>query len=94
MQANDLSALPDAYIETEEFDCLRDEGVMYAERLRQAGADVQLEQVRDTFHGFDFFDHAKIADKMIRTRIQALNNAWLSVGPRAPASDDRPDENR
>ena len=94
MQANDLSALPDAYIETEEFDCLRDEGVMYAERLRQAGADVQLEQVRGTFHGFDFFDHAKIADKMIRTRIQALNNAWLSVGPSAPSSDDRPDENR
>ena len=27
-------------------------------------------------------------------RIQALNNAWLSVGPSAPSSDDRPDENR
>ena len=31
---------------------------------------------------------------MIRTRIQALNNAWLSIGPSAPSSDDRPDENR
>ena len=35
--------IPQTYIETAEYDCLHDEGVLYAERLREAGANVDLD---------------------------------------------------
>lgn len=76
MQAEDLSDLPDAYIETEEFDCLRDEGILYAKKLCEADIQVQENRVKGTFHGFDFFDHAAIAEEMISIRINALKKAF------------------
>jgi len=37
------AGIPDTYIETVEFDCLHDEGVLYAHRLEEAGAMPQIE---------------------------------------------------
>ena len=37
IEAESLEGLPPAYIEKAEFDCLRDGGILYAERLRQFG---------------------------------------------------------
>ena len=74
--AENLHKLPDAYIEVEQFDCLHDEGAAFAERLRSAGAAVQLEDVRGTFHGFDVFRKKTVTQKMIRMRILALQRAF------------------
>jgi acetyl esterase/lipase len=49
--AEDLTGLPPAYITTMEFDPLRDEGVLYALRLMQAGVQVELHCYPGTFHG-------------------------------------------
>lgn len=51
--ARDFSDLPPAYVEVEGFDCLHDEGIAYAEALDTAGVEVQVENVRGTFHGFE-----------------------------------------
>ena len=77
MLARDFSGLPPAYVEVEEFDCLHDEGVAYAQALQAAGADVQLEDVPDTFHGFDFFSNKKISKIMAQKRIQALQRSFF-----------------
>ena len=70
--ARDFSDLPPAYVEVEEFDCLHDEGLAYAKALEAAGVAVQVEDVRDTFHGFDFFTVKEVSKAMIQKRIQAL----------------------
>jgi len=50
-RATDLSGLPPAYIATAEFDPNRDEAIVYAQRLMEAGVPVELHQWRGTFHG-------------------------------------------
>jgi len=51
LQARDLSGLPPATIVTGGFDPVRDDGVAYAHRLREAGIDVDHHQYPDMTHG-------------------------------------------
>ena len=53
VEAESIAGLPPAYIETAEFDCLHDDGILYARRLREAGIPVTLYETKGTMHGFD-----------------------------------------
>lgn len=78
MEAASLAGLPKAYIETAEFDCLRDEGINYANALRSAGCPVELNQTHGTVHGFDTLLGSSIVKACISRRVEALKNAFLS----------------
>jgi acetyl esterase len=53
--AEDLSGLPPAYIVTAGFDPLRDEGEVYAKRLKEAGVVTAVSRQPDLVHGFANF---------------------------------------
>ena len=69
IEAESLQGLPDAYIETAEFDCLRDEAILYAERLEQFGVHVELHNTKGTMHGFDIVLQSPIVRECMDNRV-------------------------
>jgi len=76
VEAERFDALPLAYIETAEFDCLHDDGILYASLLRNAGIDVTLNETRGTMHGFDIVEKAPTTLAAMERRI-AFMKAWI-----------------
>ena len=64
--------LPPAYIETAEFDCLHDEALLYAQRLRDQGGQVTLWETKGTVHGYDFCWDSPITQDSVRRRVEAM----------------------
>ena len=52
MKAEDLSDLPQAYIEVGGADLLRDQGLAYAKRLEEAGNTVKTKIIAGGYHGY------------------------------------------
>ena len=69
VEAGNFEGLPPAYIETAEFDCLHDDGILYARLLREAGIQVTLNETRGTMHGFDIATKASATLAAIAQRI-------------------------
>lgn len=64
--------IPDTYIETAEYDCLHDEGILYGKRLRESGANVEINETKGTIHGYDVALTTGIAVRNIKKRISFL----------------------
>lgn len=68
--------IPDTYIETAEYDCLHDEGILYGKKLREAGANVYINETKGTIHGYDSALNTKIAVSNIEKRILFLKKGF------------------
>ena len=82
VEAQDVSGLPRAYIETAEFDALHDDGIAYARRLRQAGNPVILNETRGTVHAFDMAKKSRILRKAMEQRIAFIRDVLQAEGVR------------
>nr|WP_320025283.1 alpha/beta hydrolase [uncultured Acetobacterium sp.] len=76
MEAISLENLPDAYVEVAEFDCLRDEGINFAEALRESGIPVELNQTKGTIHGFEIAENSEIVRQSVIKRVAALKKVF------------------
>ncbi len=74
-RATDLSGLPPAFVTTMEFDPLRDEGILYALGLLQAGVSVELHQYPGTFHGSALVTTADVSQRDSAALLAALARA-------------------
>ncbi len=74
-RAIDLAGLPPAYISTAENDPLRDEGIIYALRLMQAGVSVELHSFPGTFHGSALVTTAAVSKRSQREAALVLRRA-------------------
>ena len=72
ISAESLLGLPSAYVETAEFDCLHDDGVLYAERLSKEGISVTLNETKGTMHGFDIMQRAKTTRAALSARVEFM----------------------
>ena len=76
VEAESFEGLPPAYIETAEFDCLHDDGILYAEKLRSAGIPVTLNETHGTMHGFDIVQNAPTTKSALEERISFMKK-WV-----------------
>lgn len=72
VEADSFEGLPPAYIETAEFDCLHDDGILYAKLLREAGIKVVLNETKGTMHGFDIATKAPTTLVAMEQRISFM----------------------
>jgi len=74
-RAENLAGLPPAFVSTMEFDPLRDEGIIYALRLLQAGVSVELHQYPGTFHGSAMVTTAAVSRRQAAENVEVMKRA-------------------
>lgn len=78
-RAQDLSGLPRTYIDVGSVESFRDEAIDYAQRLSQAGVNVDFHLWGGGFHGFDLMGaHAAISQASAATRDEFFRRALSS----------------
>lgn len=90
MEAEFLEGLPPAYVETAEFDCLRDEGIAYAQRLSVCGVQTELNGTKGTMHGFEIRMRACATQKSIAKRVEYMKKMFEKGG----AADAHPNHTK
>jgi acetyl esterase len=69
----DVSQLAPAYVETAEFDLLHDQGMAYAQLLRDKGVEVEVNEIKGGVHGFDLLaPHSSVSNDAMLRRIRFL----------------------
>ena len=83
------SVVPPTYIETAEFDCLHDEGVNYADKLKASNrvkaGEIELYETKGTMHGYDIAFKSTLVKKCMQRRTAALRRFFYSNDAEAQA---------
>ena len=70
-EMDDVSFLPNTYIETAEFDCLHDEAIEFAEKLKKQNISVIVNETKETMHGYDM-KNGKITKRIVNERMELI----------------------
>lgn len=73
---SDLTGLATAYVESAEYDPLRDEAEVYAKRLQTAGVKTVFNPTKGTVHGYDTVFDSEISKAAMQQRLDFLKMAF------------------
>ena len=73
---DNLHELPLTFVETAEFDPLRDEGLNHARALRERGTEVVVNETQGTVHGYDANSGNEITQASMSARVAFLQRAF------------------
>ena len=76
VESASLQGLPGAYIETAEFDCLRDEGAQYAAHLAREGVPCEYHPIKNAMHGYDIAVNSEFLRPVMAYRIEFLRKVF------------------
>jgi acetyl esterase len=79
LRASSFADLPDAYIEVCEMDCLRDEGLEYADALSKAGVNVELRVIKGAYHGYDGFFDSSLTKQSLSERVSYMRKKCIEL---------------
>jgi acetyl esterase len=85
LRTSDLVGLPPAIVVIDEYDPLRDEGLAYVDRLRQAGVNVTLHYYEDMLHAF--FQFVNVFERGDEAVEQVGRDVLAALGSNPPASE-------
>ncbi|MGI6653499.1 MAG: alpha/beta hydrolase [Christensenellales bacterium] len=75
-ESDSLSFFPQTYVEVAEFDCLRDEGIAFAERLQSEGVSAEIHVVKGACHGFEATLKSTIVKTCLNRRVAWIKNIF------------------
>ena len=70
-RSEDLRDLPESYVEPQEIDILRDEGIAFSDALKKDGVSVVLHVIKGSYQGFDSDLASPLVQEAVRSRIAA-----------------------
>ena len=69
-----LDFFPDTYVEVAEFDCLHDEGIAFAHRLKAEGVATELHDIKGACHGYEAATKSSIVRRCMKHRINWIKS--------------------
>ena len=69
-----LEFFPPTYIETAEYDCLHDEGIWFAEKLKSQGIPVEVHDIKGTCHAYETATKSSIVEKCMTQRVEWIRS--------------------
>ena len=69
-----LDYFPETYIEVAEYDCLHDEGVEFADRLRSEGISAEVHEIKGACHGYESALKSSLLEKCLNDRIDWMTH--------------------
>ena len=71
-----MKIYPKTYIETAEYDCFRDEALLYADELKESGVPVIAYKTKGTMHAYDMVQDSKITQRSLNKRADFLKSVF------------------
>ena len=75
-EINSVDFFPPTYIEVAEYDCLHDEGIDFAEKVKFHGIPVEVHDIKGTCHGYETATKSSIVEKCMSRRIDWLKGIY------------------
>ncbi len=77
MNHEDVSGMPQTYVEPQEIDILRDEAIAYGKKLEEAGVPVEVNVIPGSYHGVEADWKSPLTQRLLTHRVEVMQKMLL-----------------